>query len=154
MVYTFSPTQKSQGKVFPESDERRVLLVWVFSWGRVVFPGGVALTLRSRCGHVAVTLRSYRKLVFLRKTMVLSVWRGLAWEWRGLTWLECASASASASESSSSSSSSSQSQSQRPKFGVAWPGFGRGQATVALGLWGCPWGLGLSGFVGAKETIW
>ena len=39
---------------FPESDERRVLVVYVFRWGQVVFPGAGAGAVRVRCRCGAV----------------------------------------------------------------------------------------------------
>ena len=36
---------------FPESDQRRVLVVYVFRWAQVVFPGG-AVAVPSRCGRI------------------------------------------------------------------------------------------------------
>ena len=61
--------------LFPESDERRVLVVYVFRWGRVVFPGAGALV-RVRCRRIEI-------MIFLRKIKVFGLGEGLASPWPG-----------------------------------------------------------------------
>ena len=64
--------------VFPKSDERRILVVYADRWGLLALPRVAR--------HVAVTLRSYRKLFFpiQNQGFEYMAWPGLGMAWHGL----------------------------------------------------------------------